>query len=168
MTMSTVSSLFITVALLVSQESGSNIASNAKVLNGGTLEIDGRKIELSGVDAPQINQHCTDKGGKNYNCGLLSSNRLSEWIVNKRVVCHAGGSVNYSPSRQICTADGKDISKYAIRSGWVVASSAPDGRPYLKDERLAQNHRIGLWAGKFVRPIDWRHSMTTQKPISAK
>lgn len=166
--MSTVSALYIAAALMLSQGSGGHTTSNARVLNGSTLEINGQKIELSGVDAPQINQHCTDGSGKIYNCGLWSSNLLSEWIANKTVKCRNDASAKYLPDRRICTADGEDISKFAIKSGWVVTSPTPDGRAYLEDERFAKNHRTGLWAGKFARPIDWRRSMTSQKPISAK
>jgi len=45
------------------------ITGRAAVLKGDTIEINGQKIRLHGIDAPQHRQTCHDRRGLLYRCG---------------------------------------------------------------------------------------------------
>lgn len=37
------------------------------------MQVQGRKVRLVGVDAPELQQTCTDRHGRSYNCGARPS-----------------------------------------------------------------------------------------------
>jgi len=43
-----------------------------------------------------------------------------------------------------------------VRQGWAVAYAGADGDGHRGLERAAQRMRLGLWAGRFERPEEWR------------
>ena len=49
-----------------------------------------------------------------------------------------------------------------IRRGWAVAYFGD----YEGEERAAREDGIGLWAGEFVRPEDWRRSRRSAALVS--
>ena len=43
------------------------------VVDGDTLIVDGSRLRLYGIDAPESQQQCLDTGKQQYACGALSS-----------------------------------------------------------------------------------------------
>lgn len=128
---------------------------NAIVLDGDTIQIDGRVIHLYGIDAPELGQHC-QRGDRMVNCGLTAAFELNKFIgmqiapvdcVSRRD--SPGGDV------QVCTVSHENIAKVMLRNGSVRAlpNSDPD---YLEAERYARVARLGLWHMKLVPPWEWR------------
>ena len=61
--------------------------SAARVINGDTLQIQGRYFKLYGIDAPEANQTCADKSGRSYNCGRQAALWLKGWIGDNILEC---------------------------------------------------------------------------------
>ncbi len=61
--------------------------SAARVINGDTLQIQGRYFKLYGIDAPEANQTCADKSGRSYNCGRRAALWLKGWIGDNILEC---------------------------------------------------------------------------------
>jgi len=45
-----------------------------------------------------------------------------------------------------------------VRAGWALAYRKYSGR-YIEEETAAAVHRLGMWAGRFEKPWDWRERM---------
>jgi endonuclease YncB( thermonuclease family) len=120
-----------------------------------TLTVDGMVYRLEGVDAPELDQYCVDKGGA-YPCGLFAVEALQELIGNRPVHCRDLGRDPESPLRRIgyCTVGGVDIHLWLVQQGWAV-NVDPFGR-YADAEREAREEPLSIWRGCFIAPYDFR------------
>ena len=48
-----------------------NLTGKATLVDGDTIEIGEQVIHLHGIDAPEMDQFCTDKKSKRFNSGML-------------------------------------------------------------------------------------------------
>jgi endonuclease YncB( thermonuclease family) len=129
---------------------------------------DGKRYRLDGIDAPESDQVCLDTGGGRYRCGEAASAALAEFIAGRPVQCvDAGSDSQRTDSKHIdsnaterhvgqCFVDGTDLNHWLVENGWAI-----NFEPYAKgrfktDEETAKAGRLGMWAGCFVSPQDFR------------
>ena len=133
------------------------LAGVPRIVDGDTLVIDGVNIRLAGLDAPERAQDCADGGGESYACGRSATDYLTFLIDGGETTCRGHGRDRWGRMIGACRANGVDLSEAMIRRGWAVA--------YLGDldatEAEARERGVGLWAGEFVRPADWRRERRT-------
>lgn len=122
------------------------------IVDGLTLEIEGQRFRLWGIDAPPLEQTCT-RASRVYPCGTVSRAALWDLVAGQDVVCEpvddaaeVDGAVLAS-----CTAGGFSLNENMVHSGWALADRATTDR-YVATERKAKAARRGLWRGEF----DWR------------
>lgn len=130
---------------------------NVTAIDGDTLRADGRRIRLSGIDAPEMHQTCRDAQGREWPCGQEAKQQLAGLIARGKVVCAGSGDDRYGRLLAICSADGTaDLGEAMVRAGFAV-----DYRRYTEDylaaERQARADGRGIWRGRFEWPEDWRH-----------
>lgn len=121
-----------------------------RVVDGDTLGLAGRRIRLVGMDAPELTQTC-DLGGKPYACGEVARDALVSLTRGFAVTCHAQGRDRYGRLLAMCEAAGLDLGASLVRNGLAV----PYGG-YAEEGRAARAERLGLWAGSFEMPSEWR------------
>ena len=133
------------------------LVGHPRVIDGDSLELAGENIRLAGLDAPERAQRCTDARGHSYGCGTAATDYLTFLIDGAEVTCRGRGRDRYRRLIGVCRANGVDLSVEMIRRGWAVA--------YLGDldavEGEARERGVGLWAGSFERPADWRRARRT-------
>ena len=124
------------------------------VIDGDTIELEGRRLRLQGIDAPELGQLCWLKGGL-YDCGMVARTALLDLSAGVQVVCRPLGPWAETIALAHCTADGYDLSEGMTYTGWALADPA---RPstYGRHEAGARDAVRGLWRGRFVAPWDWR------------
>ena len=135
----------------------------AKVIDGDTIKINGIKIRLFGIDAPEENQICKKNWlsinfftfTKNYSCGKVSTTKLKKFISNKKVKCIGNQLDKYNRLIAICYLENKDINMWLVRNGLAVSYKKYSTK-YSYQEKMAQKEKIGLWQGKFDMPWEWR------------
>lgn len=130
------------------------IAGQATVIDGDTIEIHGTRIRLDGIDAPETRQLCRDALGRDYRCGQRAALALSDWIGRKTVTCEPTGR-SWGRVVAICTAAGEDIGAWLAGQGWGLADPRFSQR-YVQAIEGAAVARAGIWAGAFVEPWRWR------------
>jgi endonuclease YncB( thermonuclease family) len=64
-----------------------NLAGQASVIDGDTLEIHGTRIRLWGIDAPESSQLCRGEDSLQYRCGAKAANGLDAFIAGRPVSC---------------------------------------------------------------------------------
>ena len=124
------------------------------IIDGDSFRLRGRRIQLHGIDAPELDQICEVKGQK-VACGQFSRQALIKLTVGVLVQCDRLDTDpnGYDDSR--CSADGLDISSAMVRSGHAVAYRA-HSMDYVSDEDRAKGRKFGLWRGTFQMPWQWR------------
>jgi len=128
-------------------------ATGAAVVNDGdSLTLGAERVRLRGIDAPEYNQTCI-RDGADYACGRRSREALTKLIAGRPVVCKGWERDRYGRMLGQCTAGAADLNKSQVAAGWAIAYG-----DYLDEEGEAREKKLGLWAGDFDRPRDWRES----------
>ncbi|MBF0153586.1 MAG: thermonuclease family protein [Magnetococcales bacterium] len=137
----------------------SSITGTAKVADGDTLTVNGRKIRLHGVDAWELRQSCPDGSGKPFPCGKLATAFLKDKIKNKQIECKPQVRDRYERLVGRCSLDGQDLGAMLVEHGWAVAY-VHYSTSYLPLEQQAKNQRLGGWRGLPLHeptpPKTWR------------
>lgn len=122
----------------------------AMASDGDSLRLDGRRVRIEGIDAPEIGQSCR-RGESSWDCGADARRRLATLVEGERTHCRLHGRDRYGRELGICESGGRDIGREMVLSGLAVSYGL-----YQAEEETARQRRAGLWAGDFVRPQEWR------------
>ena len=85
-----------------------DVTGPARVIDGDTLEIQGQRIRLHGIDAPESRQLC-HLDGKPWQCGKDATNALADMIARRPVTCEDLGRDRYKHIIARCTVAGEDL-----------------------------------------------------------
>jgi endonuclease YncB( thermonuclease family) len=126
-----------------------------RVVDGDTVEVQGVKIRMHGIDAPESEQQCQHANGEFWACGKQSTLSLVEKINGSRIRCVGRDQDRYGRVIAVCFSGEMDLNAWMVSQGWAVSYSRYS-KDYASHEEVAQSARLGVWAGKFVMPWDWR------------
>jgi endonuclease YncB( thermonuclease family) len=133
-----------------------DLSGRAYVADGDTLHLNGQRVRLLGIDAPELNQICWDQSGASWPCGRRARDRLSSLIAKATIACHPSGHDKYGRVLASCDANGADIGAVLMREGLAVSY---DG--YKAEEATARRAKLGMWQGRFETPRQWRKEEQT-------
>ncbi len=145
-------SLILAVATLAGSQP---IYGLAVAADGDSLSIDGRRIRLFGIDAPEFDQSCT-RAGSSWACGQAASDRLANLVTGREVRCVPTGIDAFDRVLARCsTVGGHDVNRSMVASGYAVAFRRYT-MEYESAETEARNAKRGLWSGTFDMPSEVR------------
>jgi endonuclease YncB( thermonuclease family) len=128
------------------------IGGRAKVVDGDSIEINGARIRIWGIDAPEYNQRCDDAEHQSYPCGQMALNHMRRLVAGALVICTEVDHDRYGREVASCSARGVDLGEAMVRSGWAINYKRySDGR-YDDQEEAARADKIGIWQGTFEAP----------------
>lgn len=134
------SALAVLLALLLPRLAcAQTLTGPARVIDGDTLEVQGQRVRLHGVDAPEKDQLCRLKGSA-YHCGLVSLVALEELLDGQPVTCEPKGRDRYGRVVARCFVGQPrhfDLSGLMVRQGLAVAYTKYS-RDYAPLETLAR------------------------------
>ncbi len=122
----------------------------ATVNDGDTITLGQERIRLRGIDAPEYTQTCR-RDGADYACGRMARQALVGLIGGRAVSCTGWQRDRYGRLLGECRAGDVDLNSALVAAGWAVAYGG-----YEAEERQARAAKLGVWAGSFDRPQDWR------------
>ena len=131
-----------------------SITGKAKIIDGDTIHIDKNKIRLHGIDAPEWDQTCT-LSYKVWECGKKSTLALKKLIANQIVICKINNIDQYNRYIAVCFSDRVNLNKKMVLDGWAIAYRYYS-QDYIKEENIARRNKVGIWAGKFLEPYQFR------------
>lgn len=135
-----------------------SITGRASVIDGDTIEIQGARIRILDIDAPESRQTCTANDGAAWRCGQKAALALADWIGARTVHCATGGKDRYGRWLARCTAGGQDLGQWMARSGWAVPYRDCKCEMIRNAADEAKAAHAGIWAGTFQMPWDWRRA----------
>ena len=126
-------------------------ASELRIIDADTLVLNGVKVRLNGIDAPEMRQNCEDINLKIYDCGVASKRALQNFIQTRpdeMVQCQYIGKDAYGRMIGDCSSGNININMWLVENGWALAYRKYS-KKYVENENSAQHNLAGIWSGKF-------------------
>ena len=116
------------------------ILGSAKVVDGDTIKINGKKIRFGGIDSPE-------RGEIGHQ---FSKDKLIEKVGKKIVICFKEKNNDYW-NRIIaeCFIENENISSYMVKNGYACDYVKYSNKKYAKEEEYAKSNKLGIWKMKF-------------------
>jgi endonuclease YncB( thermonuclease family) len=135
------------------------LSGRATVVDGDTIIIDGERVRLHGIDAPELGQTFWCRG-REFDCGAMAAAALEALIADIKLRCEPIERDCYGRLVAKCfSRSGVDVCRRLVASGWVLAFRRYS-LDYVPDEIKAKEAFRGLWRGTFDKPWEWRQSKT--------
>jgi endonuclease YncB( thermonuclease family) len=146
--------LLVQTHALFASDRPSELLGRASVIDGDTIEVQGSRLRLSGIDAPESGQRALGPDGE-IRIGQAAAFALADKVGAQPVRCAIDGTDRYRRLLATCFLDGVDLNGWMVREGWALAFRRYSQR-YVGDEDVAREAGRGIWATRFVPPWDWR------------
>ncbi len=132
---------------------GAELRGTPRVIASDLIELQGRRLRLDGVDAPEPGQRCALEA-RLYDCGEVARTALLDLTAGSEVRCRSLGPGPMGSTLARCTAAGYDLSEGMVYTGWALAAPTGNER-YGAVQEQARRAKHGLWRGRFVEPWAW-------------
>ena len=144
------------IALVAVPAHAQGVSGSATVVDGDTIRIDGRKVRLVGIDAPEASQTC-ETAGERWACGEASTDHLRQLIGTAQVECRGSEVDVYARLLAVCSVGSVELNRAMVAQGWATAFRRYSDA-YAADETRARASKLGLWASSFIPPEDYRRA----------
>lgn len=136
------------------------ISGPARVVDGDTIDVAGKRIRLEGIDAPESGQKCPGRyvGGilGPWRCGKAATAALIRLIGSNPVTCESLETDKYDRLIATCFAGGLDINAEMVRRGhaWAFVKYS---RTYVTHEADARSAKAGIWESLETAQPAWEY-----------
>ncbi|HHB83421.1 MAG TPA: thermonuclease family protein [Devosia sp.] len=127
------------------------LSGHARASDGDSLRLGEERIRILGIDAPELDQTCTNQSGTDWACGRASKEYLVQALARGPVKCIWDARDKYGRILATCDIDGQDIGAMMIKAGMAVSYY-----DYRAEETVARSQHVGIWSGDFLTPRQWR------------
>lgn len=126
---------------------GPAMANTVLIVDGDTLDVDGTRYRINGIDAPEAAQKCKTERGKNWACGDAATNALYDLTNGKTVHCETLATDSYGREIARCYAGGRDLAAAMVRQGmaWAFLKFSDE---YEGLQTEAKANKRGIWRGE--------------------
>jgi len=145
-----------TLSLATAPAAAESVSGEARVIDGDSLEVAGKRIRLFGIDAPEATQKC-ERSGERWACGEAAAEQLKGLIAADSVTCEGNEHDAYGRLLAVCRVAGVDLNRAMVAGGWATAFLRYSA-DYVADETRARAARLGLWGSNFMAPEDYRRA----------
>jgi endonuclease YncB( thermonuclease family) len=144
------------LALIPAMPAGAEtLTGRARVVDGDTLELNGERLRLMGIDAPEKRQTCERDDGRTWKCGKWVSKELADLLAASTIKCSGDQRDDYDRLLVKCYLEKTDLSALLVSRGMALAYREYS-IDYVNDEKGASFQGIGIWSGSFQRPKSFR------------
>ncbi|MFN2378306.1 MAG: thermonuclease family protein, partial [Candidatus Binatia bacterium] len=132
------------------------------VLDGDTLDFNGLRVRLFGIDAFERDQLCQRSDGSRFGCGNLARESLMSAIGHTQVRCERRDVDAYGRMVAVCAGRDGDLAGRVVEDGLALAYRKYSS-DYVDEEDKARAEGRGAWEGTFEKPWDYRHGGREEK-----
>jgi endonuclease YncB( thermonuclease family) len=136
--------------------SADDLAGQASIIDGDTLEIHGTRIRLWGIDAPESDQLCRNEDGEHYRCGQKAANDIDAFLARHPVECVEVDRDQYRRAVAVCTVAGTDLADWLVRNGHALDWPKYSQGDYAAAQDEAKRAERSIWSGSFIEPWHYR------------
>lgn len=143
------------VLALLPLSASAGLTGQVVVIDADTWIIQGEWVRIFGIDAPEMDQTCTDRHGKGWACGVWAADWARESYGARQALCERLTTDRYGRTVARCLVDDKDVAREMVASGiaWAYRRYSFD---YVSDENQAVVTARGLHAGQAQLPSQFR------------
>jgi endonuclease YncB( thermonuclease family) len=127
------------------------VSGAARASDGDSFRLGQDRVRLLGLDAPELAQLCAGADGRDWPCGRAARDRMANLLASGPVDCRPEDTDQYDRLLARCSVGGDDLGASMVSAGLAVSSG-----DYWREEQAARSGKLGIWAGGFDRPADWR------------
>ena len=127
-------------------------ASQVRVIDADTVDVDGVRYRLDGIDAPEARQSCR-AWGLTWDCGAAATEALMSRAEG--MSCTGSGTDTFGRTIGRCFAGGQDLNAWLVANGWALAYRQ-FSEDYVGEEEQARSTGRGIHRGQFIEPWNWR------------
>jgi endonuclease YncB( thermonuclease family) len=148
-------SFMMSVSAIPATAAPTTSSGTADVVDGDTLEIDGTRVRLFGIDAPESAQRCKDQRASDWACGRSATRALERLTNGQEVTCRGDTRDDYGRLLAVCTTASGEINASLVRDGlaWAFVKYSD---AYVSIEAEARVARRGVFAAVNEPPWDFR------------
>lgn len=139
----------------VQTETLPDITGRGRAVTGDTLRVNGRLVQLAGIEAPELSQVCHNKRKRAWRCGQSARRALRRVLGRKLVVCSDVSKTDAGRLQATCHIGEKDAAAEIVRNGYAFAQGTIF-KTYADAETKARTAKRGVWQGQAQRPADFR------------
>lgn len=135
----------ILIALLLLVLSSPALAA-VEIVDGDTLRIDGERVRLWGIDAPEKLQRC-EIAGREEPIGREATEALRSLVARGDLRCETKDRDRYGRTVADCFVGDQSIGDAMVYSGWAWALPRYSKDRFLAAQEDAERAGRGVWAG---------------------
>ena len=132
------------------------ISGMGRAKDGDSLMVGETEVRLFGVDAPEFDQTCM-RDKQAWSCGGAAAEQLMALVTGKDVECVSMGTDDHKRTLGRCTVRGTDVNQAMVASGLAIAYRRYSA-DYVVTEEAAKAAKLGMWAGSFEPPEQFRQT----------
>ena len=135
-------------------ESGIIVRGTPTIIDGDSLELSGKRLQLFGIDSPEAGVQCERADGQNLDCGRIARSALLDLTAGVDVVCQVVGSAPAGTWAATCDAAGYSLNRNMVYTGWAVVDRSVTEN-FIQVEANAERAQRGLWRFRLEAPPPW-------------
>lgn len=125
-----------------------------QIVDGDTIDLDGTRYRLNGIDAPEYGQKCNKPSGT-WPCGKKAVEVIAALTEGQAVKCEPIIEDGFGRTVATCYVNGADIGAQLVEMGlaWAFVKFS---KVYVEQESKAKKAGIGIWQAHTKTAWDYR------------
>jgi len=124
--------------------SAADLTGQATVIDGDTIEIHGKQLQIYGVKSPDVSQTCKQPDSTVWPCGKMAAEALAEFLGDETINCVEHDLGEDDRRAAVCYLGDQDVGHWLAQEGWAFADRQYSYE-YTGAEMDAQVSNRGLW-----------------------
>jgi endonuclease YncB( thermonuclease family) len=121
-------------------------AADILVIDGATLRLPDRVVQLAGIEPPPRGQSCPSTDRRPADCGAEAARALAGLLHRGPVECILQGAGQSGRPMAVCSQAGVTLNTALVLAGWAHGDASAPGM--ADAEARARAARRGLWAAQ--------------------
>lgn len=155
--------LFVLAALPFGPLAAETFSGPVRVIDADTWDVGDQRVRLFGIDAPEMDQTCTDRQGRTWACGQWATDETRRRYDGRLATCEAVETDRYDRTVARCSVGAEDAGRALVSDG-IAFAFRRYSLDYDLDEKGAAVNARGLHASRVQSPAEFRRSQAAGPP----